>query len=412
MANVLSELFGNIAEAIRSKTGDEGKMKPIEFPEKIRAISGGGGSADVRYVTFMSYDGSEEYGKLPVAVGYDCPNPKFDTPTRESDVQYNYTFAGWATTPNGGLDADALKAVDEDRIVYANFAAVLRTYLITFLDADGTKLTEKTVAYGSIPSYTPTKNGYDFVGWNPAPVEVTGAASYTAVWKLKASFTTATWAQIAEICAAGQAAETFAVGDYKPVTLTYTDGTSETINFRIVDMNADTDADGTAVPITLLADNLVKNSVVPGSSNSKTNQDILDSDKMKTFISTIEAALPTDLMAVIKPVKKFALLGSGTQRKVFIPSRQNLDGTTTSSNDDHYYHFPRKQYAYFAAGNTLARTKLNDATACTYWVNTLCRKGSGSTPYYYHYIWDGTQITSVKNGDNTDSHGVLLGFCI
>lgn len=43
MANVLGELFGNIANAIRSKTGDTGTMKPAEFPQKISGIEGGSG---------------------------------------------------------------------------------------------------------------------------------------------------------------------------------------------------------------------------------------------------------------------------------------------------------------------------------------------------------------------------------
>ena len=42
MANVLAELFKNTANAIREKTGETGKMKPAEFPEKIRAIEAGG----------------------------------------------------------------------------------------------------------------------------------------------------------------------------------------------------------------------------------------------------------------------------------------------------------------------------------------------------------------------------------
>ena len=45
MANVLAELFQNVAGAIREKTGDTGTMKPAEFPDKIRAIEGGGGNA-------------------------------------------------------------------------------------------------------------------------------------------------------------------------------------------------------------------------------------------------------------------------------------------------------------------------------------------------------------------------------
>lgn len=38
MANVLGTLFGEIANAIRTKTGETGKMKPAEFAEKIESI--------------------------------------------------------------------------------------------------------------------------------------------------------------------------------------------------------------------------------------------------------------------------------------------------------------------------------------------------------------------------------------
>lgn len=44
--NVLGTLFGDIADAIRAKTGDTATMKPNEFPTKISEIevgSGGGG---------------------------------------------------------------------------------------------------------------------------------------------------------------------------------------------------------------------------------------------------------------------------------------------------------------------------------------------------------------------------------
>lgn len=35
MANVLSTLFQDIANAIRSKNGDTDKMKPIDFPKRF-----------------------------------------------------------------------------------------------------------------------------------------------------------------------------------------------------------------------------------------------------------------------------------------------------------------------------------------------------------------------------------------
>lgn len=44
MDNVLGTLFGDIASAIREKTGDTATMKPAEFPDKIAGIETGGGS--------------------------------------------------------------------------------------------------------------------------------------------------------------------------------------------------------------------------------------------------------------------------------------------------------------------------------------------------------------------------------
>lgn len=70
MANALGELFGDIANAIRSKTGDTGTIKPAEFPAKIVAIESGGdaggsgGSGNIEYV-----DGVDPYyQKLAEAV--------------------------------------------------------------------------------------------------------------------------------------------------------------------------------------------------------------------------------------------------------------------------------------------------------------------------------------------------------
>lgn len=44
MANVISELFKDIADSIRYKTGGTGTMKPAEFPAEIMSIVTGGGS--------------------------------------------------------------------------------------------------------------------------------------------------------------------------------------------------------------------------------------------------------------------------------------------------------------------------------------------------------------------------------
>ena len=53
MSNVLGNLFGEIANAIRAKTGGTDTMKPAEFPAEIAAIPTGGGSSsgELKYAT-------------------------------------------------------------------------------------------------------------------------------------------------------------------------------------------------------------------------------------------------------------------------------------------------------------------------------------------------------------------------
>lgn len=186
---IKGETLTGIADAIRSKTGGTDPILVADMAAQIEGITGGGGaSSDVRYVTFMSHDGAVELGKKAVAVGDDCADPiargVFETPTKDSTAQYDFSFVGWAASANGAWDESALKAVTEDKTVYAAYASVLRYYTITYYDEDGaTVLTTKSVSYGSVPYYTPTKSGYVFGGWTPALTTVTGEASYIASWK-------------------------------------------------------------------------------------------------------------------------------------------------------------------------------------------------------------------------------------
>lgn len=182
----LTDKLSAIADAIRAKTGKTDSMTLDQMPTEIAGITGGGGgsSADVRYVTFMN--GTEVLYKKPVAVGDDCVDVLtkglISTPTKESTAQYNYGYLGWGASDNGAVDANILKNITEDKTVYAIYSAILRFYTITWLDDDGSILTTTQVAYGAVPSYTPTKTNFVFAGWTPTPTAVTGNASYTAMW--------------------------------------------------------------------------------------------------------------------------------------------------------------------------------------------------------------------------------------
>lgn len=183
----LTDKLTAIADAIRAKTGKNDSLTLEQMPTEIMGITGGGGgsSADVRYVTFMN--GNTVLYKKPVAVGDDCVDVYtkglIEEPKKESTVQYNYTYYGWGASDGGAANANILKNITEDKTVYAIFTATVRYYTITYLDSDGvTVLKTEQVAYGTVPSYTPTKEGYDFDKWTPTPTMVTGEASYTASW--------------------------------------------------------------------------------------------------------------------------------------------------------------------------------------------------------------------------------------
>lgn len=144
MANVLGELFQDIANAIRGKTGDTGTMKPAQFPDAISGIEvgSGGDTSDIDdlldeingevigetlyYVTFIGVDG-EELCQVPVYEQDDCADPvtngDISEPTKESTKYYSYPFAGWSLTDGGEADDNALLCVTSNRTVYAAFEA-------------------------------------------------------------------------------------------------------------------------------------------------------------------------------------------------------------------------------------------------------------------------------------------------
>lgn len=108
-----------------------------------------------------------------------------------------YTFAGWYTAASGGSLVTASTTVPNTppSTLYAHWTA--NTYTVTF-DADGGTVSpaSKSVTYGStygtLP--TPTRTGYEFLGWfsgniqitESTTVTITAAQTLTAHWKVKA----------------------------------------------------------------------------------------------------------------------------------------------------------------------------------------------------------------------------------
>jgi predicted nucleic acid-binding protein len=126
-------------------------------------------------VTFKDEDGSVldsrewNYGTTP-----SCTEP-----TKASDAQYTYTFAGW--------DKEVV-AVTGAATYIATYTTALNQYTVVFKDEDGSVLDSREWNYGTTPSCTePTKSAdaqytYTFAGWTPEVVAVTGAATYIATY--------------------------------------------------------------------------------------------------------------------------------------------------------------------------------------------------------------------------------------
>ena len=117
-----------------------------------------------------------EYGKTPSYTG--------EEPSKKADARYTYTFIGWS---------EEIVPATEDAIYTAAYRATTNTYIIRFVNDDGTELQSSKVLYGETPKYTgktPTKPstaqyGYTFKGWDKKITAVKGKATYKAVYESK-----------------------------------------------------------------------------------------------------------------------------------------------------------------------------------------------------------------------------------
>jgi hypothetical protein len=137
-------------------------------------------------VTWANDDGTPlatnfvAYGQTPAYTN--------DIPTKESDAQFTYTFADW--TPE-------VVAVTTSATYTATYTVTTNAYEVTW-SIDGATEPE-SYFYGETPSHaTPAKDGdaqfsYTFAGWDPAIVEVTTNATYTAQFTTTTNSYTVTW---------------------------------------------------------------------------------------------------------------------------------------------------------------------------------------------------------------------------
>lgn len=360
----------------------------------------------VKYVTFIGLGGVELY-RQPVIVGDTCRNPVdknyIETPTKESTVSQVFTYNGWSLAEGGSASSSALTNVTEDRTVYAAFTSAARKYTITYYDDDGvTVLATKSVAYGSTPSYVPSKTGYSLVGWQPEIVSVTGDASYVAQWEEKITFAGSSWADIIAASEAGKAQTMFAIGDTRTEMLG-----DETVTYTIVGFDQDTKYFSSEKDphISIMSSVLATNKKMFSSTISyttSTERKYTESDIYSFLNNTVYSLLPDELRNGIKRVTKihYSTKQSSSQSytsamrlwlPIYMEVNYSYSGTTWF------------KYSYFTTRAKAIGYKA-DGTASSYWT----RQGSSGADKFTAVTESGTS----NNYTVTAEHGVRFGFCI
>ena len=123
----------------------------------------------------------------------ECPQNKLSL---NAQPDYGYHFTQWS---DGNTDNPRTITMTQDTTLTAVFAK--NTFLISFVNYDGTELQSSEVEAGTMPQYNgtePTKPAdaqytYTFAGWTPEIVAVIGDATYTAMFEETLNTYTITW---------------------------------------------------------------------------------------------------------------------------------------------------------------------------------------------------------------------------
>ena len=130
-------------------------------------------------VSYYSQDGNTLISREYVPHGNNAAGNV--TTSKESSAQYNYIFMGWNTLINQTIATEnVLQNITSDKNVYAAFSETARTYTTYFYNGETLLEAVTGVPYGGTATYTgatPTKSGYVFAGWLPAPINISSDTS-------------------------------------------------------------------------------------------------------------------------------------------------------------------------------------------------------------------------------------------
>lgn len=362
--------------------------------KKVRVYqkASGGCDAVVWFVTFIGADGTELY-RMPVLDGDDCKDPytrgDIEKPTKESTVSQVFTYNGWALTEGGSADANVLKAVTEDKTVYAAFTATARKYTVRFFDGD-TLLATKQVAYGGTATYDATKENYMLAGWNPEPTNIAGDMDCYAVWLESQAFAVASWDFITKAVNAGQAKNIWSIGDEKDITLTWEDGSTETCTLQIADFDEVGQNKTDSNPYMTLISKGLLSKPTAGPTNQAGYVRVSSNSEgyIYSFLqNTVKPALPSDLASAMKKVYLYSQ-DSGVYWSIcdlYIPHMENVGCIPPTASYASNLQNQITDHTYSPLFDTTNSKRIKytpDGTAQEWWLD-----GNGYNNQYFGYVF-------------------------
>ena len=150
------------------------------------------------YTLTYNVNGGNAVSPASKSVQYGSAYGTLPKPTKSSDAEYTYAFAGWYTAASGGTQVTANTTMGAgNTTIYAHWTATRRSYTATFNGNGGGTPSPSTITktYGSELGTLPTcsRTGYTFLGWYTASsggtkissaTKITGTVTYYAQWSI------------------------------------------------------------------------------------------------------------------------------------------------------------------------------------------------------------------------------------
>lgn len=260
-----------------------------------------------------------------------------ENPTKNSTVSTEYTFSGWASSNGGTADPNILKNITANKNVYAAYLENVRKYTITWNNADGTKIDEEQVPYGTVPTHSEPIHPehpqlFEFDKWVPNPVAVTANATYTASYHRIYTEITDSWFEINSAMNDGTYKTKYPIGSYVSVDM----GDEGVIEYEVIGFDKDDTGNGTA-SITWAARQALKTGVRWTETGSN-NGGYASSSLINYMENTVYNLFPSEVSRLIVPVNKTVKMGKNgggatntvSQLKVWPLSNREIFGTDSS----------------------------------------------------------------------------------